>query len=565
MKKVFFCLVIFLAAIQPKLSAQTSPKYPIASWGIEKTGADLLWAYPVKKIIKIAIVDDAFLTTHESIAPYLWTNTKEVPGNRIDDDGNGYIDDVHGFDVSDNDGNVNPMAQRGAEFFHGTHIASTVAFIANGYNKSGARVELMLVKCLADQAQTMQLRDGYKGIEYALAAGADVICCSWGGLMMNIDQLELVEKALRRGVYVVASTGNGSMENFQFPAAIPGVIATMATNRADLKLANQTFGAYVQMSAPGEDIRAASALSDTSYVSYSGSSMAVPFVGAILGRLMANFPEVPKHQWEWYLKNGAAPIDAINTRFTGKLGAGRIDVANIMAMYPFEKRVATDERLVNARGFAVKAPKSKDMTWRIHPAHPQRGVRLTFNHFDFEGKLDIYRASDLTTAFQSIEMKKGKKPDSLYIPFDQMVLKAKGKNLQGKTIAIGYETIPVDSSKLYCSEQKLAELPQGFIEDGSGEENYAGNQACKWLIRAPAGQRIRVRFEQLDTEPKIDFVYLFDGNGTHERIIAMFSGNELPPEVTSLGNQVLVWFVTDDIRHGKGWKLYYDFFPVGSK
>ena len=85
------------------------------------------------------------------------------------------------------------------------------------------------------------------------------------------------------------------------------------------------------------------------------------------------------------------------------------------------------------------------------------------------------------------------------------------------------------------------------------------NNDCKWLITAPEGKVIHIKFTEFDTEAKTDRLYFFNGAGTHEQIMAIFSGPDIPPELTTWSNQVLIWFVTDAKMQGKGWKMEYKF------
>src|SRR5215204_4646225 len=134
-----------------------------------------------QKPIVIAIVDDAFRLTHRDLWDLIWTNPLEIPGNRIDDDGNGHVDDVHGWDVSDDDGDVGAPAKR-TDLYHGTHLAGIIAAVARAaYRDAAPRVvRIMPIKALADNSPTTSIVNGYAGVEYAIAAGADIILCSWG-------------------------------------------------------------------------------------------------------------------------------------------------------------------------------------------------------------------------------------------------------------------------------------------------------------------------------------------------------------------------------------------------
>jgi hypothetical protein len=79
------------------------------------------------------------------------------------------------------------------------------------------------------------------------------------------------------------------------------------------------------------------------------------------------------------------------------------------------------------------------------------------------------------------------------------------------------------------------------------------------LITAPEGKVVEFSFTEMDTQPRIDLIYFFDGSGTHEEIMAVLSGTEIPPVLKTWGNQVLVWFLSDSEVQGKGWKAEYRF------
>ena len=123
---------------------------------------------------------------------------------------------------------------------------------------------------------------------------------------------------------------------------------------------------------------------------------------------------------------------------------------------------------------------------------------------------------------------------------------------------MGYEMQTIDFRTLYCSgTQELRN--EGVIADGSGPENYSANTDCRWLITAPPGKIVTFQFDQLDTEPRTDLIYFFNGAGTHEKIMAIVSGRELPPKISTWSNQVLVWFVSNGKKQGSGWQARYEF------
>jgi hypothetical protein len=121
-----------------------------------------------------------------------------------------------------------------------------------------------------------------------------------------------------------------------------------------------------------------------------------------------------------------------------------------------------------------------------------------------------------------------------------------------------YEAEAINFSELFCrGTQKIDQ--EGTFSDGSGSDSYSAASNCKWLITAPQGKVIRFEFDEMDTEPRTDMIHFFDGAGTHEPIMAIFSGNEIPPVFTTWNNQVLVWFVTNRDTQGQGWRARFTF------
>ncbi len=121
-----------------------------------------------------------------------------------------------------------------------------------------------------------------------------------------------------------------------------------------------------------------------------------------------------------------------------------------------------------------------------------------------------------------------------------------------------YRAEPINFSCLYCRDTVHLDA-EGTFEDGSGPNDYSFNSDCKWLITAPEGKVIHIKFTEFQTEARTDLLYFFNGAGTHEKIMAIYSGPEIPPEMTTWTNQVLVWFVTDGKNQEKGWKAQYRF------
>ncbi len=201
-----------------------------------------------KEKIVIAIVDDGVKITHRDLQKFIWKNQKEIANNNIDDDGNGYVDDIYGWDVADKNNTVIPLRHRLNDFYHGTHLSGIVVKIAqSSYGDSAPDyIQIMPIKSLADRATKTYLKDGYKGIQYAIKAGADIILCAWGVGHISPDESKILKEANEKGILIVASAGNFPEEREQYPAAHESVLAVAALNQEHKKIKNSNYGSLHQ-------------------------------------------------------------------------------------------------------------------------------------------------------------------------------------------------------------------------------------------------------------------------------------------------------------------------------
>lgn len=242
------------------------------AWDIETGSADVI----------IAIADSGVDYTHVDLAGNIWVNNGEIPGNGVDDDGNGFIDDVHGWDFADD--NNDPMDS----FWHGTHCAG----IAGAVGNNGVGIAGVAWNC-----KVMPVRIGShiiiedaaaNGITYAADNGADVISMSWGGRSTS----QLIEDALNyahdQGVVLVAAAGNYNTDIILFPADNEHVISVAALNTDDFKAYFSNYGSEVDVAAPGQDIY--STMPNNDYGLKSGTSMACPHVSGLAALLLSKDP-----------------------------------------------------------------------------------------------------------------------------------------------------------------------------------------------------------------------------------------------------------------------------------
>lgn len=306
-----------------------SPNDPSYSsqWGLSIINAPTAWNYfSTGSNIVIAIVDDAIERTHADLAPNLWVNPGEIAGNGIDDDNNGYIDDVNGYDVGSNDNNPNPTT---SSYDHGTHVAGIASARSNnatGVASIGFSCKLM---CVKSTSSATSVTNGYDGIVYAAASGADVINMSWGGPSGGTTAQNVVNYAVSQGCILIAAAGNDNVSSVFYPAGLNNVISVAATTSTNAKASFSNYGSWIDISAPGNNIYSTTV--NNTYGNKSGTSMASPMVAGLAGLMKSLNPTMPNADLINCLLTTAQNIDAQNASYIGQLGSGRIDAAAAMA------------------------------------------------------------------------------------------------------------------------------------------------------------------------------------------------------------------------------------------
>jgi len=280
--------------------------------------------------VVVAVIDTGIRYTHQDLAANMWKNPREIPGNRVDDDQNGVVDDVYGLDSYNNDGD--PMDGDG----HGTHCAGTIGGVGNnGVGVTGIAwgVKLMGCKFLSDSGSGTD-SDAIRCIDYARIQGAKVLSNSWGGGGANSSLQAAIERCRAAGMLFVAAAGNESSNNdswASYPASFPtdNIISVAATTRTDRLASYSNYGRVsVDLGAPGDQIYSTVATSDSSYDTYSGSSMATPHVAGALAMLAAQFPNESYTSLLTRLLDGTDKIASLATKTKS---GGRLNLAKALA------------------------------------------------------------------------------------------------------------------------------------------------------------------------------------------------------------------------------------------
>ncbi|MCX6665070.1 MAG: S8 family serine peptidase [Euryarchaeota archaeon] len=307
-------------------------------WGIHKINASGSWDISTgSRDVVVAIVDTGVDYTHPDITANMWINEDEIPDNGIDDDHDGFVDNIYGADFSDLDGD--PIDY----FGHGTHCAGTIAAMGNnGLGVVGVnwQTKIMPVKVFPNALSEVMAA----GLCWAVDNGADVISNSWGPRFRR-PSAPLLETAVKyahdAGCVIVFAAGNNDDDvQYYCPANMDEVIAVAATNYLDNKASFSNWGTKITVCAPGVDVLSLRAAGTDmyddggahvvggNYYRASGTSMACPHVAGLAALIRSLSPNLSNMKVKEIIKSTADDIDMLNPGYEGLLGSGRINANN---------------------------------------------------------------------------------------------------------------------------------------------------------------------------------------------------------------------------------------------
>ena len=320
-------------------------------WGLPRIGAPAAWDITTgSPDVVVAVIDSGLALTHPEFVDRVWTNAGEIAGNGIDDDGNGYIDDVHGWDFANDDNNPNDVFD--ACGGHGTHTAGIVGAAGNnfiGVTGVNWNVTLMPLKALKASGGSCVGTDAdiIAAIEYAADQGVRISNNSYGGAGFN----SLVQDAIRASNSIfVAAAGNAGSDNDilpSYPASfeLSNVVSVAATTELDALASFSNYGlTSVDLAAPGVGIL--STVPSSGYASKSGTSMASPHVAGAAALLLASDPSLTNLELIWRLLHGVDDLGLpVATR-------GRLNVHTALTLPP----PVVSVRLTPVRGLTTLSP-----------------------------------------------------------------------------------------------------------------------------------------------------------------------------------------------------------------
>ena len=304
----------------------------------------------------VAVIDTGIYVHHEDLGQHVWTNPREIPDNGIDDDGNGLVDDVRGWNFVQ--GNNSPTAEfvaaAGCEpdpakrlyEAHGTHVAGVIGALGdNGKGIAGLApdVRIMALKVMGGPCGSGTTSTIIQAVRYAIDNGADIINMSLGGPHPSDILRDLLRQANDRGILVVVAAGNAASDNDAtpvYPAAfdLPGLIAVAATDANDRLATFSNRGARsVHLAAPGVGILSSVPMGDTptgpnsNYAQLSGTSMAAPMVSGALAAMIGLNPTLPRLEIMRILLATVDPVPAL----AGMVATGaRVNLGKALAAMP---------------------------------------------------------------------------------------------------------------------------------------------------------------------------------------------------------------------------------------
>ncbi|MCP4220505.1 MAG: S8 family serine peptidase [bacterium] len=327
------------------------------AWDISTGGSDVV----------VGVIDTGVDYTHPDLAANMWQNSGEIAGDGIDNDGNGFIDDIHGINAITNSGD--PMD----DHYHGTHCAGTIGAVGNnGIGVVGVcwNVKIMALKFLSASGS------GYNSnavtcIEYAVAQGVDVMSNSWGGGGYSHSLADAITAAENAGILFVAAAGNSAVNNDSsphYPSSYSQdiVLAVAATDRYENMASFSCYGpTSVDVAAPGVGIY--STAPGSSYRSLSGTSMATPHVAGLAALLKANEPGLTGLEIKNRIMATVEKTDALEGNI---LTGGRVNAYYALTNAPFPEVTLTNplnETII-----------SGTVTMSATPAAAERVARIEF-------------------------------------------------------------------------------------------------------------------------------------------------------------------------------------------
>lgn len=346
-----------------EVKAEMKPNDPMTSG---RKGLELESAWDMttgNANVIIGVSDTGVNVDHEDLKENIWINKKEIPGNGIDDDRNGFVDDINGWNFYSN------TAQSKDDHNHGSHVAGLAAAVGNnGKGAAGAtwHAQLMSLKFLS-RSGSGTTEGGIETILYAVRNGAHIINASWGGGDFSQGLMDAIQYAGENNVLFVCAAGNESSNvdhSPHYPSGynLPNMLVVAATDGPRSLASFSNYGqTRVHVAAPGVDLMSAGARGN-SYVQMSGTSMASPLAAGVAALVLSQRPDLSTKDLKNALMNSASTSNKSRTAAGGTLSAKVAieDLAVGNQVWPKRNALKIGDKF-SYTAWGVKAP----YTWEV--------------------------------------------------------------------------------------------------------------------------------------------------------------------------------------------------------
>jgi len=314
----------------PSTGSSPAPTDPNSGWDTadthdySRTKMNLKEAWTVTEgspEVVVAIIDSGVDLNHPDLKDNLWTNPGEVNGKaNTDNDGNGFKNDVHGYDFYYGKGD--PTDETG----HGTHVAGIIAALKNGFGSIGVapNVKVMPLRFIGPSGSG-STSDAIDAIDYAIKMGAKVISASWGNSGYSSYLADAVKRAQDAGIVFVAAAGNqgrNTANSPYYPGSYDGVISVASSNQKDQLSSYSNYGSNVTIAAPGDQIF--STYLNDGYETLSGTSMAAPQISGAVALALSKNQSIPPEALKSALCGSADSV------LQGSTQCGRVNVGRLL-------------------------------------------------------------------------------------------------------------------------------------------------------------------------------------------------------------------------------------------
>jgi subtilisin family serine protease len=269
-------------------------------------------------------MDTGIDISHKDLKENIYINTKEIAGNNIDDDSNGYIDDINGWDFVNADKSVYDSATLD---LHGTQVAGIIAASANTEGISGVAPNVRILPLKFINGNWGYTCDAIDAIEYAMSMGVKIVNCSFGGTGNNFA---LKDTMVNSGILYVSSAGNRGADVSVLPVYpacydIPNVLSVASIDSMGVISPYSSYGNKIHVAAPGINIL--STTPDNTYDYFSGTSASAPFVTGIAALLKSQVPDLNYEQLAQRIKANVVPCTNLQGKVTS---GGRVDAYAVL-------------------------------------------------------------------------------------------------------------------------------------------------------------------------------------------------------------------------------------------